>query len=265
MSDRDKARDVARRRLRLHRLVYEGMFTEADQLADRLLEESPNDVNITYLKGANYFQAKRFPEALDVFDAILTLDARNVDAWRAKGICLAEQKLYASSLPAYHAALDHAPDDPFTLNEMGKALANLGEHTEAVDAFARAVKANPRFAEAWHYLAVSFDSAGRTADALACFDQAVRVDPARADAWVDRGTHFAREAEKDMRQDDSHAGISLLYEALRSYECALTNDPGHPAASENRASILKLLGPKLASHRPNPPLGAPLVEIKESR
>lgn len=263
MNDRDEARDVVRQRLRLHRLAFEGMFSEASRLADRLLADSPADTDLLYLKGANYFQAKRYDDAVEVFDAILELDEGNPDAWRAKGICFAEQGLYARALPAYRAALGCAPDDPLTLNEMGKSLAHLDKHTEAVEAFGLAAKLQPRFAEAWHYLARSLDHIEKTDEARMCFDQAVRIDPDRADAWVDRGVHFVAGSEACKSQDEIKLRLGLLYEALRSFECALGVDPHHHPASVNRTSILRLLGPKLASYRPAPPAGAPPCSARE--
>ena len=252
-------REGARRRLRLHRLVAEGRFGEADRLADAILSESPDDVQVWYQKGANRFQAKKFADAVDAFEAILRIDGNNADAWRAKGICLAEQKQYAEALPAYRAALRCAPDDPITLNEMGKALANLEQHDEAVKAFGAAVVADGRFAEALHYLAISLDRVGRHDDAFACFDQAVRVAPGTADAWVDRGSHFAQEATKRLHQDHPRLALGLFYEALRSYECALSLSPGHHLAKRHRTSILELLGPERTRCRPTPPHSAPTV------
>ena len=251
------AREATRSRLRLYRLSSEGRLTEANRLADEILAESPNDLDVLYQKGANYFEAKQFGEATNAFDAILKLDDRNADAWRAKGICLAEQQRYADSLPAYRAALDRHPNDPITLNEMGKALHHLGRHAEAARAFFDAVKGAPRFAEAWHYLAVALEGNGQPDDALGAFDRAVTVDPARADAWHDRGCYFSREAKKLLDRDNIRGGVGLLYEALRSYECALSVRPGHALASRCRESILEFLGPELANDRPAPPPGVP--------
>ena len=214
-----------------------------------MLAESPNDPDLLYQKGANYFQAKRFGKAIDVFDAILRLDDRNADAWCAKGICLAEQQRYADALPAYRASLDCRPNDPYTLNEMGKALLHLERHGEAAKAFFDAIEGKSRFGEAWHYLAVALERNGQPDDALGAFDNAVRVGPANADAWHDRGCYFGREAQKRLERDNPLGGL-LLYEALRSFECALSVYPGHMLASQHRAQILDILGPELANDRP---------------
>jgi tetratricopeptide (TPR) repeat protein len=257
-----KARETARSRLRLYRLSSEGRTAEANRLADSMLAESPNDVDILYQKGANYFQAKQFGEAIKLFDAILRLDDRNADAWRAKGICLAEQQRYADAIPAYRESLDCRPGDPHTLNEMGKALLHLGRHAEASKAFHDAIEGNSRFGEAWHYLAVALERNGQPDDALGAFDRAVRVDPANADAWHDRGCFFGREAQKCLDQDNLR-GLGLLYEALRSFECALSVSPNHALASQHRVSILDLLGPKLANERPAPHQDAPTCDDAE--
>lgn len=250
MSSRDKARKAARNRIRLFRLSSEGRVTEANRLADEMLAESPTDRSVLVQKAANYFEAKQLDEAIHVFESLLELDDRDADAWRSIGICMAEQQRYADALPAYRTALDCRPNDSITLNEMGKALTHLGRHAEATHVFFDAVEANPRFGEAWHYLAVALERNDQPEDARGAFDRAVTVDPARADAWHDRGCYFSREARKLLKRDNISLSVGLLYEALRSYECALSICPGHALATQCRESILDFLGPGLASNRP---------------
>jgi tetratricopeptide (TPR) repeat protein len=222
-----------------------------------MLAESPIERFVLVQKAANYFQAQQFDDAIHVFESILELDDRDADAWRSIAICLAEQQRYADALPAYRTALDCRPNDPVTLNEMGKALNHLGRYAEATHVFFDAVEANPRFGEAWHYLAVALERNDQPEDARGAFDRAVTVDPARADAWHDRGCYFSREAKKLLKRHNillkRHnipLGVVLLYEALRSYECALSICPSHALASQCRQSILDFLGPDLASSRP---------------
>jgi superkiller protein 3 len=231
-----------------------------------MLAKSPADPDVLYQKGVNYFQAKQFDAAIQMFDRILQLNNRDADAWAAKGICLAEQQRYADALPAYRAALDCRPDDPVTLNEMGKVLLNLERHAEAAKAFFDAVGQEPRFAEAWHYLGMALERDGRLDDALGAFDRAVTLDPARADAWHDRGCFFGHEADKYLARRRYRKAIPLLREALRNFECALSVCPGHALASQHRASILDLMGPDFANYRPAPPPGWPTCgDAKETQ
>jgi tetratricopeptide (TPR) repeat protein len=258
-------RKGARMRMRLHRLATEGRFDEADRLADAILAESRDDVQVWYQKGANHFQAERFDDAIAAFDAILRIDRNNAEAWRAKAIAFAEQKLYAEAIPAYRAALRCAPDDPITLNEMGKALANLGHYEEAVTAFRGAVAADSRFGEALHCLAFQLERAGRHDEARRWYDEAVRADPGMTDAWINRGSHFAGQATESLQENDFGLALGLLYEALRSYECALSLSPGHSIATEARTSILEVLGPERARFRPTPPPTAPRCDGEETQ
>jgi hypothetical protein len=85
----------------------------------------------------------------------------------------------------------------------------------------------------------------------------VKIDPRRADAWFDRGSFLIRLGFKQK-------SLGLIYEGLRSYECALTVEPGHELAAQGRAEVVETLGPERVRNRPTPPAKAPRCNGREA-
>jgi tetratricopeptide (TPR) repeat protein len=159
------------------RLEAEGLYVEAGGLLSRALELAPQDLRTIYALGRLYKTAGRHTEALEAFEAALTIDASFVLALREKGLLL----------------------------EM------LGELEAAAACYGRAVEIDPGYADAFAGLASVSAKLGASAAARHCANEALALKPLHsaaicALASVDLAEHDHEGAEAVLRPLLSHPG-----------------------------------------------------------
>ena len=235
-----------------------GRIAEAERLAARLLDESPDHPGALYIVGMARMTAGDAAGALQWLSRAADADpsiaairlAHGMALWNAgrteEGLAAAEQAAALAprdaSILAHLASLyfeagrnedaceacrrcvEIAPEWPAGQRSLGAAARAVGRMDEAIDAFRRAAELDPGDAEALVCLADTLQQAGRPEEAAIEWERAARARPDDADIWTHLGTAL-RESGNGERSG-------------RAYERALELNPGSPAAHGGMGVLL---------------------------
>ena len=127
-----------------------GQVAEAEQVADMLIAENPDEGAAHALKGLSAYRSKRFAEAVT----------------------------------SLRRAIELRPRDVTSISNLGAALNETGDKAGAVSAFRRALKIEPAHPGAVRNMVVGLVQAGKTDDAVSVLRRAVSVDPGMAAGYA---------------------------------------------------------------------------------
>ncbi len=109
------------------------------------------------------------------------------DSWLMRGLALEQAKRYNEALAVYDRQIQLQPNHPEAWTRRASTLFHLGSHDEAINAYVRAIQINPHNAELWYRLGGVAARLKRYQQAVACFNKATRLQPERADFWYWQG------------------------------------------------------------------------------
>ncbi len=139
--------------LSLKMLMEEGEIQKASEMADRLLEDKPDDL------------------------AILN----------EKGVILYDQGDIEGSIELYKQILEIDPDSVEILINYATLLSIKGDLDDSLECLDRAVKKDPYSEDGWNNKAVVFTRVGRLREALECLDEALRINDKTPSTWMNAG------------------------------------------------------------------------------
>jgi len=139
--------------LSLKMLIEEEQFDEALRMAERLLENEPDNVSVLNEKGVVLYHLGRTRDALEVYRSILDIE----------------------------------PDSVETLINYATILSLEGELDNSLEYLDKAVKKDPYSEDAWNNKAVVLTRAGRLREALECLDEALRINEKTPSTWMNAG------------------------------------------------------------------------------
>ncbi|MDZ4260890.1 MAG: tetratricopeptide repeat protein [Pseudomonadota bacterium] len=203
------------------------------------------------------------PQALWLFQQVLTADPYNLQALAEAGQMLNQMGRFEEALNCFNRAAIARPDDPAIYYNSGTALRGLERYESALNSFDKAIALKPAFAEAHDGRGNTLDDLQRYEEALVSFNKAIECNKKFAIAYNNRGVLLH---EKFERYDEALISLNkavalqpnfaeahynralLLYvtgrhsEALAGYERALYLNPGYIEARYNKGTLKLLLG-----------------------
>jgi tetratricopeptide (TPR) repeat protein/ADP-heptose:LPS heptosyltransferase len=241
--------------------LLQGHAEAAQGLLRDVVAISPENLNATINLGNILISAKKYQEALVVFDTALKQQPRRAHFHVSRGVVLDALDRHDESLQSYAAALQIEPDNADALSNSGTLLGKLNRHAEAIACYQHALTARPDFPEALNNLAVSFAQLGRREEALDCYGKALVLKPGYADALKNRTELLALMGRNERALEGYDALIALQpavaelhnnrgtvlsalnrhQESLPGYEEALRLKPDYPDALNNRGIALAAL------------------------
>lgn len=193
-TDRDAAflnvtqgiREVVRRFLSptKEQLLEEGLahhkarrFEQALKVFEQAIQLDPGYARPYRSRGDVLYDLKRYEEALGAYEQAIHLDPNHTRIHRNRGDILFRLKRYEEALAAYDYAtkLDSTSASAFT--NKGNALSRLTHYQEAIAAYEQAIRLNPNDAFPHNNKGRALHHLGRYNEALAAFEQALRLDP----------------------------------------------------------------------------------------
>ena len=105
-------------------------------------------------------------------------DPRNVELLGALADAYFEARRYPEAIPLYERALAIAPGDADLLNDLGLSRFYLGKGADALAAVTAATEADPAFKHAWLSKGFILLSMGRLDEAVAPLNKVKELDPA---------------------------------------------------------------------------------------
>jgi len=170
---------------------------------------------------------KRYNEALELFEQVISRDPRNAFAYYGKGLIMLDQERYMSAIEAFEQAIVRNP--ALTPAYLGKASAlfNIRAYRRALDAYEQALSYNPSEADAYYGKADALLKLKRSAEARLAYQAAIQYDTS------DR---------HEERKGNALIFLERYDEALALYDRLIQHSPDKPDLFECRGNILKKLG-----------------------
>jgi tetratricopeptide (TPR) repeat protein len=251
------------RALKQRAKVYELLkrYPEASADYERVLELSPDDLNLWLLLGNARLCGGNAAEGLRAYERALAINETSVAAWYDKGLALERLQRPAEALAAYLRATQVTPGDTYvyamSCNNAAMLLLQTNRLTEALALVEQAQQSTVALvsdrARAWGISGDIFLKQQRFAEALAQFEQALALAPANADHWHGKGNALYKLGQPDQ-----------LDAAIAAYDEALRLDPTRAAVRQDRLYALahRLLtqSTSLGLSDPNAP---PFAEIDD--
>lgn len=173
-------------------------------------------------QGLALHRVGRFAEALQVYEALLSLFPDHADALHLSGEALYRQGRPKLALNYVNRAIARSPHH-FYFNTRATIFMHMGLPNEAQQDLRRAIKAQPNYPEAYVNLSAVYRQQKKFRQAREAAAEATRLAPQAPAAWNNAGAI-------DMEQD-------RFDEAIAQFGRALALDPGYAAAHKNIGKI----------------------------
>lgn len=108
-----------------------------------LLVTESDTLNLLMVRARSTIEAKEFPVALELLDAVIGIDPRYTEAWAQRATVHFVQKDFYRALADIRVVLAQEPRHYQALAGLGVILQDLGEDKRALEAFRRALEINP--------------------------------------------------------------------------------------------------------------------------
>jgi len=227
-------------------------FVEALRTASTPRPKVPQKTNEQRrLEERAYFGARRFEEAIAVYDRALELDPTDTKAYNERAWAYEKLQQYK------HAIADYAE----AYNNRGVAYYDLQQYQRAIVDYDRALELDPAYADAYNNRGVAYYDLQQYQRAIVDYDRALELNPAYADAYNNRGDAYydLRRYERAIEDYDcaielnptdslAYLGRGDAYHALQQYERAIADydralelNPNHANAKKWRDEAARLL------------------------
>ena len=234
-----------RARLRLERNESALALADFDQAIQRENANSPYQVDDHVERGRLLLSGGKYAEALNSFDAALSLQKEHSLGQRLRAETLFRLGRFDEVIKAFDRYLETGKPQESVYRGRGLARAELGQYPGAIEDFTKALELHPTSAvqayRGWTHIVVDAPKL-----ALRDFELAIELDPNNGDAYNGRGFVRARlghhrEAVQDAAEALRHGPTSprLFYNAARIY--AQCPDPYRERALELIEKALSLL------------------------
>ena len=189
----------------------------------------PPGINSLLSQAIAHHQARRFPQAEQLYQHILSLHPTHPEALHLLGLTAYQQadNLRAIELISQAISYDKTGKALYHYN-FGLVLEKEGRLHEAESAYLEALRLNPSYVEAQSNLGNVWRSQSRLKEAAQAFQTVLRLTPRSVEAHNNLGVVL-----KEL--GDSHGAID-------EYRAALTLNPGHAEALNNLGVALKEQG-----------------------
>lgn len=119
-----------------------GPASRIETLKSRLFDEPENDMLLSAL-GDAYFEAKRFQEAIPVYEKAVAINPQNYDALNDLGLCYFYTRNEVAALEALDKAVAVNPDYKYAWLSKGFVLVSIGRFQDAEAPLRRAKELDP--------------------------------------------------------------------------------------------------------------------------
>jgi tetratricopeptide (TPR) repeat protein len=209
-------------------LLGQRKFPEALEAYEATVRDFPEDVVARNGKAEVLKALRRLPEALEAYEATVGDFPDNVFARNGKAEMLKALGRLPDALAAYEAAIRDFPEDVVARNGKAEVLKALGRLPEALEAYEGAVRDFPQDAVARNGKAEVLKALGCLPEALEAYEATVRDFPESV---------VARSGKAEVLK-----ALGRLPEALEAYEATVGDFPEDVVARSGKAEVLKALG-----------------------
>jgi tetratricopeptide (TPR) repeat protein len=192
------------------------------------MPQRAGDVRTLLTEAAQAYFARRFADAIGLYERVVALDPDHRDglinlgaAYRAAGRTL-------DAVRVLTRAITVDPESPDAHNNLANALRAIGRYDEAVGCYRRALRLRPGNKLARHNLAAVLIDAGRAKETIELLRPVLVAEPDDAEAWSDLGAALHHDGKYDA--------------AIACHRRAVTLQPGLAAAWFGIGASLEAIG-----------------------
>ncbi len=174
-------------------LIYGEMkeFPKAINLLTDILKAKPAELKVRDYLGYLYEEAKDFPKAMETYRYNLYLDPKFADSHIHLGVLLYRLKQFPDAVTHLNEAVRLTPKQPEPHLVLGLALLQSDQFEKASQAFEEGIRHNPRSADLHFNLGTAYDKLNRFDDVVHAMETALSLDPHHADALNYLGYSYA--------------------------------------------------------------------------
>ncbi len=191
-------------------------YKEALLIYNHIIQLDPSSAVAYGKKGNALGKLKKYKEAHTAYDAALALESNHASIHSADGDVLYRLKRYVDAVAAYDAALSLNPKDVLVWTARGNALYKLRRGEDALEAYDRAIGLNANYDVIWIKAKVLFEQ-GRHEESLAAYEHALNYAPKKSGLWDGKGEVLYK--------------LNHYDEALEAHNRALALDPYNTSIS----------------------------------
>jgi serine/threonine protein kinase/tetratricopeptide (TPR) repeat protein len=199
-------------------------YEEALAVYERVIQMDPRDARAYSNKGSALRKLKRYKEALEAYERALTIEPKSAFVWISKGKIYYSSKRFDEALVAYNHALAINPNNPVIWVSKGNVLYALKRHHEALDAYDSALAITPDDASTWASKGEVLYRQKRYREALESYNRALAITPDDASIWLAKGNKLYKLKRYD--------------EVLAAYEQILAITPNKASIWSNKGNVL---------------------------
>lgn len=203
-------------------------WPEALAVFDQLVTLGRGSAAIHNYRARAFEALDRPEEALRCLDAALALDPGNWADRRNRAVVLTKLQRLGDAISSYEALLSVRPDDVDLLVRLSLTLNQADRRDEALKLVSRAVSLKPNDPDVLNARVIILDNLGRHTEALDDIDRMLGLQPLHIDAVNNAGMTLAR--------------LGRFQEALACYDRSLNIKPEQAQARYNRSLVRLSLG-----------------------
>jgi protein O-GlcNAc transferase len=207
-------------------LFQAGRLAEAEAMARRALEISPERFRALHLLGIISSQRGNHVEGLRFIGAALQIKAE-ASVYNSRGNVFAALRRFDEALTDFEMAIALDPQSSLAFGNQGNVYQELGRFDEAVVSYDEAIALNPHDAEVCYNRGGALQELKRFDEAVASYDKAIALRPDYAEALSNRGMVLQ--------------ALGRHSEAVTSYDRAIALRPNFSEALCGRGSALQEL------------------------
>ena len=134
-------------------------------------------ISSLFVEAVRFEEASRTAEAIDLYQAILELDAGHAPSAINLGTIFYNQRQFLKSEALYRQATEADPGYALAFFDLGNVLDELQRLDEAVDAYRTAIQLVPKYADAHYNLALAYERRNERRKALKHWMAYLKLDP----------------------------------------------------------------------------------------
>lgn len=185
----------------------------------------PPEIHRLFLEAVAHHQAKRLPQAENLYHTILDRFPAHADTLHLRGLLAFQQGQNSLALAHIGQAIEQDSSKPHYHYNLGLAWEKEDQGEKAISAYRQALSLNPHYVEALSNLGHLYRRQRQWPEAIAAFQQALHLKPQSADLHNNLGVTYKEQGN--------------LEAAMLQYRQALSISPHHAEALNNTGVVLQ--------------------------
>ncbi|MDD5194168.1 MAG: tetratricopeptide repeat protein [Candidatus Omnitrophica bacterium] len=174
--------DVAFLTKQIQEFIKQKKYAEAEKLCGTLLETSPNNVEIRYLRGMLSQKAGDTEMAIEDYEYLINHDDADERIFNNLGAIYAGQKRYKTAEELFYKALGYNQNRAEIRNNLSELFMEAKEYAKAIEEYNKLITLEPDNESALYNLGIAYKNTGDFTKAKELWERVLALKPEDADA-----------------------------------------------------------------------------------